>query len=57
MQVSAAFWQLGNCAGARDAADKALAIATFGMAQWNKRQAEFCLEMQTIGLITPQQAP
>jgi tetratricopeptide (TPR) repeat protein len=44
--VSMAYRKLEECDKAREAAEKALAVMEFGAAQWNKRYAEFCLEMQ-----------
>ena len=52
--VSIAYRKLGECDKAKEAAEKALAVTKFGAAQWNKRYAEFCLEMQKVGLIAKQ---
>jgi len=52
--VSIAYRRLGECDKAKEAAEKALAVTKFGAAQWNKRYAEFCLEMQKAGLIAKQ---
>ena len=52
--LSMAYTKLGECDKAKEAADKALAIMKFGAAQWNKRYAEFCLEVQKMGLIAKQ---
>jgi len=52
--VSMAYTKLGECDKAKEAAEKALAVMKFGAAQWNKRHAEFCLEVQKMGLIAKQ---
>ncbi len=49
--ASIAYTKLGECDKAKDAAEKALAVMKFGAAEFNKRYAEFCLEMQKSGLI------
>ena len=52
--LSIAYMKLGECQKAKEAAEKALAVMKFGAAQWNKRYAEFCLEMQKMDLIARQ---
>ncbi len=49
--ISLAYRRVGDCARAKEAAERALAVMKFGAAEWNKRYAEFCLEMQKSGLI------
>ncbi|HQY58912.1 MAG: hypothetical protein KA240_02205 [Nitrospira sp.] len=49
--VSIAYTHLGACDKARDAAKQALVVMSFGAAESNKRHAEFCLEMQHMGLL------
>ena len=49
--ISLAYRRVGDCARARESAEKALALMKFGMAEWNKRYAEACLEMQESGLV------
>ncbi len=49
--VSIAYKHLGACDKAKDAADRALQVMQFGAAESNRRYAEFCLEMQKIGLL------
>jgi tetratricopeptide (TPR) repeat protein len=48
---SLAYQKLGECAKAKEAAQKALAIAKFGMAQQNLQRSEFCLQMQAMGVV------
>jgi tetratricopeptide (TPR) repeat protein len=48
--ISIAYREQGDCARAKEAAEKALAIMKFGAAQSNRRSAEFCLEMQKTGM-------
>lgn len=55
--VSIAYRQLGECDKAKEAAERALKVTKFGAAQWNKRFAEFCIEMQKMGLMTKKEAP
>ena len=52
--TSSAYQKMGECAKAKEAAEKALAISKFGMAEQNRRRSEFCLEMQKLGVTTPQ---
>lgn len=49
--LSIAYRRMGQCLKAKETADKALATMKFGMAQFNKRMAEFCIEMQKMGII------
>jgi len=49
--ISLAYRRVGDCARARESAEKALALMKFGMAEWNKRYADACLEMQKSGLV------
>lgn len=49
---SVAYRNLGECDKAKEAAERALKVTKFGAAESNKRYAEFCLEMQKIGLMT-----
>lgn len=51
--ASVAYRHLGLCKDARDAAENALKITTFGAAESNKTYAEFCLEMKKLGLEGP----
>ncbi|HZM70707.1 MAG TPA: hypothetical protein VFB95_10110 [Candidatus Cryosericum sp.] len=53
--TSLAYQKLGECGKAKEAAQKALAIAKFGMAQRNLQRSEFCLEMQAMGVVPQQQ--
>jgi tetratricopeptide (TPR) repeat protein len=55
--TSLAYQKLGECGKAKEAAEKALAIAKFGMAQRNRQRSEFCLEMQAMEVVArPQEA-
>ncbi len=49
--VSIAFRKLGQCDKAKESAENALKVMEFGNAKSNKRYAEFCLEMQSIGIM------
>lgn len=49
--LSVAYRNLGECDKAKEAAEKALKVTKFGAAEWNKRFAEFCIEMQKMGLV------
>lgn len=49
--VSIAYRHLGQCDKAKEAAEKASKVTKFGAAEWNKRFAEFCIEMQKMGLM------
>lgn len=49
--LSVAYRNLGECDKANEAAEKALKVTKFGAAEWNKRFAGFCIEMQKIGLM------
>ena len=44
--VSVAYRRAGDCARARESAEKALTVMKFGAAEMNKRYSDFCLEMQ-----------
>ncbi len=48
--ASIAYRQLGECDKAKEVAEKALKVTKFGAAEWNKRYAEFCIEMQKMAL-------
>jgi tetratricopeptide (TPR) repeat protein len=50
--LSDAHRHAGDCRKAREAAEGALRVADFGAARRNKRAAEFCLEMEKLGMIT-----
>jgi tetratricopeptide (TPR) repeat protein len=50
--LSIAYRHLGECQKAKDAAEAALKIRTFGAAEMNRNRAEFCLEMQKLGMAT-----
>ena len=49
--ASIAYKELGECDKAKEAAEKALKVMKFGAAESNKRYAEFCIEMQKMGLM------
>lgn len=49
--VSIAYRHLDQCDKAKEAAENALKVMKFGAAQSNKRYAEFCLEMQKMGIL------
>ena len=49
--VSIAYRELGQCEQAKEAAQNALSVMAFGNAEANKRFAEFCLEMQRMGVL------
>ncbi len=49
--ISIAYRHLGECGKAKEAAENALKITKFGAAESNKRYAEFCIEMQKMGLM------
>jgi tetratricopeptide (TPR) repeat protein len=49
--VSIAFRELGQCDKAKESAENALKVMEFGNAAKNKRYAEFCLEMQSMGIM------
>lgn len=49
--ASIAYRELGACDKAKEAAEQALQVAKFGAAEQNKRYAEFCLELQKMGLM------
>jgi tetratricopeptide (TPR) repeat protein len=53
--TSGAYQRMGECAKAKEAAEKALAISKFGMAEQNRKRSEFCLEMQKLGVTAPQE--
>jgi hypothetical protein len=55
--VSIAYRQLRECDKAKEAAENAMKGRKFGAAQWNKRFAEFCIEMQKMGLMPKKEAP
>lgn len=55
--ASIAYRQLGKCDKAKEAAENALKVTKFGAAQQNKRFAEFCIEMQEMGLMASATAP
>lgn len=48
--ASAAYRHMGLCQDAKDAAEAALRVREFGMAKFNKRFAEFCIEMKRLDL-------
>jgi len=48
--MSIAYRHLGECDKAKEAAEKAIKVTKFGAAEWNRRIAEFCIEMQKMGL-------
>ena len=48
---SIAYRNLGECDKAKEAAETALRVTKFGAAEWNRRFAEFCIEMQKMGLV------
>jgi len=50
-QAARAYMKLGDCARAKADAEKALEVMKSGPAQETRRYAEFCLEMQKMGLI------
>jgi tetratricopeptide (TPR) repeat protein len=50
--VSIAYRHLGECQKAKDAAEAALKVRAFGAAENNRNRAEFCLEMQKLGMAT-----
>jgi len=49
--VSIAYRKLGQCGEAKEAAENALKVMTFSEAESNKRYAEFCIEMQKMGIM------
>jgi len=49
--VSIAYRKLGQCGKAKEAAESALEVVTFSAAESNKRYAEFCIEMQKMGIL------
>jgi tetratricopeptide (TPR) repeat protein len=49
--LSVAYRRAGDCARAKESAEKALAVMKFGAAESNSRYAEFCLEMQKSSAI------
>jgi tetratricopeptide (TPR) repeat protein len=49
--ASIAYRELGECDKAKEAAEKALKVMKFGAAESNKRYAEFCIEIQKMGLL------
>jgi tetratricopeptide (TPR) repeat protein len=48
--LSIAYRHMGECQKAKDAAETALKMKTFGAAEMNRNRAEFCLEMQKLGM-------
>jgi len=54
--TSLAYQKMGECGKAKEAAEKALAIAKFGMAERNRQRSEFCVEMQAMGVVAQQDA-
>jgi tetratricopeptide (TPR) repeat protein len=50
--LSVAYRHIGDCGKALEGADGALGVAEFGAARRNKRAAEFCLEMEKLGMIS-----
>lgn len=50
--LSIAYRHVGDCGKALEAAEGALRVADFIAARRNKRAAEFCLEMEKLGMIT-----
>jgi tetratricopeptide (TPR) repeat protein len=50
--VSTGYRKLGECQKAKNAAEAALRIMTFGAAEMNLNRAEFCLEMRRLGMAT-----
>jgi hypothetical protein len=53
--VSCPYRSMGQCDKARDAARSALGIMEFGAAKTNLRYAEFCLQMQELGVLPREQ--
>ena len=49
--LSIAYRKLGQCAKAKEAAENALEVMTYPAAESNKRYAEFCIEMQKMGMM------
>lgn len=49
--LSVAYRNLGECDKAKEAAEKAIGVTKFGAAEWNKRFAQFCIEMQKMDLM------
>lgn len=49
--VSIAYRKLGQCGKAKEAAENASEVVTFSAAESNKRYAEFCIEMQKMGIL------
>jgi tetratricopeptide (TPR) repeat protein len=54
--LSIAYRHFGQCLKAKEAADRALKVMKFGAAQTSKRYAEFCLEMQKMGMMAKEEA-
>jgi hypothetical protein len=50
--LSVAYLHLGQCQKAKDAAEAALKIRTFGAAEMNRNRAEVCFEMKKPGMAT-----
>ncbi len=48
--LSIAYRHLNQCQKAMDAAQAALKVVKFGAAEMNRNRAEFCLEMQKLGM-------
>ena len=51
--LSITYRRAGECEKALNAADNALQISNFGAARSNRRYAQFCLEMNTMGFSMP----
>jgi tetratricopeptide (TPR) repeat protein len=54
--LSIAHRHLGQCAKAKEAAENALRIMAFGAARLHLRGAEFCIEMQKLGIMNTEQS-
>ena len=55
--VSCPYRSMGQCAKAKGAAKSALEIMEFGAAKTNLRYAEFCLQMQELGVLPKETSP
>jgi tetratricopeptide (TPR) repeat protein len=49
--LSVAYRRMGECRKAKESAENALKYMEFGSAQFNKRMADFCIEMQKMGIV------
>lgn len=50
--LSIAYRHLGECDKAKDAAENALSVMAFGAARSHLKAAEFCIEMQKLGIMS-----